>query len=138
MRKQTLQDLSKFAAGLVAGDIFWLVWVSQQGLLPIQTFGVTITPDIVLPAFLFDLALIIFLIHYGWHIGKIPLLRERAYMLTAGGIFGAIAAAHLLRLFSSATINISGVDIPLWLSWFGVAITTYLSYASFRFALREK
>jgi hypothetical protein len=56
--------------------------------------------------------------------------------LVVGVIFTIVALAHLWRLFASADLMIMGWAVPLWLSWFGVAITAYMAYASFRFALR--
>jgi hypothetical protein len=110
----------------------------SQGMLPAQLFGMVLTPDMLMPAFIFDLALLVFLVHYGWHLGKIPLPRERAYLFAAGVLFAIVAVAHLMRLFASASLNLGGFEVPLWLSWVGVAVTGYLSYASFRFAARTK
>lgn len=138
MNKRQLQELAKFFSGVVAADIITMVWVAQAGLLPLQAFGVTLSSDMILPAFMFDLALLIVLVHFGWHVGKIPIMRERGYMLVVGVLFTIIAAAHLMRLFSSAQITIMGWAVPLWLSWVGVIVTAYLAYTSFRFAARLK
>lgn len=138
MNKRQLQEVAKFLAGVVAADIITMMWAASVGLLPLQAFGVTITGDILFPAFVFDLALLIVLVHYGWHIGKIPLMRERAYMLVVGVVFTIVALAHISRLLSQADIAVMGWSVPLWLSWVGVCVTTYLAYASFRFAARFK
>jgi hypothetical protein len=138
MNKRQLQEVSKFLAGLVAADIITLFWVAQAGLLPLQAFGMTITGDMLAPAFIFDLGLLVVLVHYGWHIGKIPMMRERGYMLVAAILFTIIAVAHLTRLFSSAQVSIVGWNVPLWLSWIGVLVTAYLAYTSFRLAARLK
>lgn len=135
MTRRSLQEISKFAAGLVAADLITLVWLAAQGLLPVHFMGVDFGPDMVVPGVVFDLALLLILIHYGWHVGKIPSPREHTYLLVVGVVFAVVAVAHLWRIFASGDLVLLGWDVPLWLSWFGVIITAYLSYASFRFAL---
>ena len=129
-----LQDLAKFAAGLVAADFFSLVLYAQSGIFPVQFLGVQFTTDIVAPGVVFDIALFILLVHYGWHLGKIPRVRERGYLLIAGIVFAIVAAAHLWRVFTGVPFVLDGWTVPLWLSWFGVAVATYLAYSSFVFA----
>lgn len=138
MRKNSLHEIAKFAAGLVAADFFWLLWFSQQHVKSAVFFGATVTQDLVLPGIVFDIAVFIILVHYAWNIGTIPHLRERAYMTLAGAVFTVVAAAHLYRIFANADINIMGWEAPLWLSWIGVAVATYLAYSSFYFSARLK
>ncbi len=138
MNKRSLQEVAKFAAGLVAADLITLVWLAQTNLLPVHFMGVNFGPEMVVPGVVFDLALLLILIHYGWHIGKIPAPREHTYLLVAGSIFSIIALAHLWRIFATGALVLMGWTVPLWLSWFGVIITAYLAYSSFRFALRMK
>jgi hypothetical protein len=135
MNRRSLQEISKFAAGLVAADLITIVWLSAANLLPVHIMGLDFGPDTVVPAVIFDLALLAMLIHYGWHVGKIPSPREHAYLLVAGTVFMLVALGHIWRLFAGADLVIMGWMVPLWLSWFGVVITAYLSYTSFRFAL---
>jgi hypothetical protein len=78
------------------------------------------------------------LVHYGWNIGRIPQLRERTYVLAVGVVFTIVAVAHLYRLFTGVDLVVLGWDLPLWLSWFGVAIAAYLAYSSFHFVSRMK
>ena len=138
MKQHPLQEIAKFASGLVVADFFSLLWFSQQGLLPMQFMGATITPGMVFPGLVFDICLFLILIHYGWHIGTLRTPRERTYLLIAGVIFTVVGAAHLWRVFSTAPLVLLGWSVPLWLSWFAVAVTAYLAYASFHFALRLK
>ncbi len=135
MNRRSLQEVAKFAAGLVAADLITLVWLAQTSLLPVHFMGLDFGASMVIPGVVFDLALLLILIHYGWHIGKIPAPREHTYLLVTGCIFTVIAVAHLWRLFSTGELVLMGWAVPLWLSWFGVAITAYLAYASFRFAV---
>ncbi|MDE2071255.1 MAG: hypothetical protein KGI70_00775 [Patescibacteria group bacterium] len=136
MRYHPLQELAKLAAGLAAADFFWFLWFSQSHLRTANFFGASVDQSIVWPAMLFDIAAFLILVHYGWHVGKLPQMRERNYILVAGAIFTVVAAAHIWRIFTGADIVIMGWVVPVWLSWFGVAIATYLAYTSFHFLSR--
>jgi hypothetical protein len=138
MNHRSLREIAKFAAGLVAADFLALIWFAQQGAFPINWMGMNMTADMLLPAFLFDIALVIILVHYGWHIGKMPRIREHSYLIVAGVIFSVVALAHLWRIFSGVDLDIAEIQIPMWLSWLGVVVTSYLAYTSFFFALRIK
>lgn len=138
MHHKTLHEIAKFGAGLIAADFLTIVWMANAGLFPIDFLGRTFTADIVLPAMVFDAALFLILVHYGWHIGKIPALRERTYLLFAGIVFGIVAVAHLMRVFLGVDLVIMDWSVPLWLSWVGTAVTAYLSYMSLRLAMRMK
>jgi len=134
MRNHPLHEIAKLAAGLVAADFLWTLWFSQQGVRSAQFFGMTFTPEMVLPTLIFDIALFIILVHYAWHVGKIPQVREYTYIIIAGCVFTLVAGTHLWRIFTGADLVIGEWSMPLWLSWFGVAVTSYLAYASFHFA----
>lgn len=131
MRYNPLQELAKLAAGLAAADFFWLVWFSQSKLRSASFFGMTMTQDMVLPAMIFEVAVFLILVHYGWNIGRIPQMRERTYILVVGAIFTIVAVSHLFRIFTGSDLILLGWDAPLWLSWFGVMVASYLAYASF-------
>ncbi|MDB5225039.1 MAG: hypothetical protein JWO43_661 [Candidatus Adlerbacteria bacterium] len=138
MKNRYLHEIAKFGAGAVAADFIaiWWFWTNYS-LAPVSFMGVAITPDILLPKLIFDAALFIILVHYGWHIGKTPVLRERTYLLVAGGVFGAVAIAHLVRVFTGADLMVFGWDFPVWLSWIGTAAAAYLSYMSFHLSARR-
>ena len=136
MRNSSMHEIAKFAAGIVAAEFLWTLWFSQQGVASIGFLGLTFMQEMVLPTLIFDIALFIILVHYAWHIGKIPQMRERTYVLVAGCVFTVIAIAHIWRIFSGSELVLGGWSIPLWLSWFGIAVTTYLAYASFHFVTR--
>jgi hypothetical protein len=138
MRHRTLQEAAKFLSGVIAADFFALLWFSQAGIFPVNFYGLTFTPGIILPGAIFDVAVFLILVHYGWHVGKIPAPRERTYLTVAGIVFSLVALAHLWRLFSNAPLELGGWEIPLWLSWFGVLIAAYLAYTSFHFATRPR
>jgi len=135
MNKQQLQEVAKFAAGLVAGDFLALLWFNANGLFPVSFFGLNFTQEAFLPAFIFDVVLIIFLVHYAWHVGKIPSIREHSYLLIAGCAFGFVAATHLSRLFIGGDFVLMDWSLPLWLSGIGAFAAAYLSYMSFHLAV---
>ena len=138
MKNSSLHEIAKFAAGVVAADFLWLLWFSQQHLYSVSFFGMSVTSDMLLPNLIFDIALFIILIHYGWHIGTIPSMRERSYIFVVGCLFAFVAIVHFWRIFTGADLMLGGWDAPVWLSWFGLAVTTYLSYMSFRLAAKMK
>ena len=134
MSHYSLREAAKFFAGVITADLLTIIWLWTGNLFPIDIWGVTWTSAVVLPAVVFDLALIAILVHYGWHLGKIPRPKERMYLILAGSIFTVVALAHLVRIFSGGDLIILGWSAPLWLSWIGTVVASYLAYASFHFA----
>jgi hypothetical protein len=133
MKKQTLHEISKLLAGLVLGKIFFLWWMSAAGLFPVRFWGITFPQSTVVPALIFNIALFIIFVHYGWNIGKMPTVRERTYLTIAGTIFLIVALLHLWRLiFGGLDFIVFGWVIPVWFSWIGVIVAGFLSYMSFR------
>ena len=137
-RYSWLREISKFGAGLIAGDFIAQVWFYEQGLLPFKFWGITFTDNMVTPGLLFDLALFLILVHYGWNMGKMPRPKERTYLFIVGVIFIAVALVHLFRIFSGYDLVLAGWTAPLWISWVGTIVTTYLAYVSFHFFAKLK
>jgi hypothetical protein len=138
MTHRFLRETAKFCAGLVAADLLTILWAWSNNLFPITTWGVSWSSDVVLPGVIFDAALLIILIHYGWHLGKIPRPKERTYLLVAGVVFTVVALAHLMRVFTQGELVLMGWVVPLWLSWIGTLVAAYLAYASFHFSARSR
>lgn len=137
MSHRTLRELAKFGSGLVAGDLATTIWFVYSGLLPITSLGVTFDETMIWPAIIFDAGLLIVLIHYAWHIGKIPVLRERSYLIIAGTIFGVVAAAHFSRIFFSMDLTLMDWTAPHWLSWIAILVSAYLCYMSIHLAAKR-
>lgn len=57
---------------------------------------------------------------------------ERLYRTVTGGIFGLVAAAHLMRLIYRWPVQVAGYDIPAWISWLGLGLAGSLSVWAFR------
>jgi hypothetical protein len=135
MNHHTLRELAKVATGLVLADLISCLWLAGAGLFPMSIFGVTWTTGAVPEIVLLDLALFILFAHIGWGI-KVPVSSpsERTLLGISGVLFLLIALAHLTRLAFGIDIALGTFEIPLWLSWVGVIVTGYLSYASFHFA----
>ncbi len=138
MKKTHLQEVAKFAAGLAAGDLLVLLWFQANDLFPVSFFGMTFTEDVFLPSLIFDVAIIIMLVHYAWHVGKIPAIREHTYLMLAGCVFAFVAVAHLSHLFVGGDFVLFDYSLPLWLSGIGTFATAYLSYMSFHLAVSRK
>jgi hypothetical protein len=138
MKRAWLHEAAKFCAGLIAADFLMGWWLTGQDFLPASFFGVTITRDMIGPWMLIDVFLFIILIHYGWHVGKMPRVKERMYFVFAGAIFTVVCLAHLVRILTGTDIIILDWYVPQFLSWVGVAVTLYLAYASFHLAGRRK
>lgn len=136
MKHHRFREIAKLLAGFILADFFLWWWVAASGLLPITVWGMALTTNNVLPALIFDLALFIILVHYGWHIGKTPALSGKTYLYIVGTITGVIAIVHLVRVFTGSDFEILGWYMPIYLSWIGVIVAGYLSYMSFRLASR--
>ncbi|MDE2188337.1 MAG: hypothetical protein KGJ35_01255 [Patescibacteria group bacterium] len=132
-----LHEFAKFLSGLVLGDFICSWWLYAAKLLPVHFIGANITVGMIMPWMIFDAALFIVLVHYGWHIGKTPTLSRSTFFVLVGIILGAVALAHLIRLFFGVDIVIAGWTVPLWLSWIGTAVAAYLSYMSFHLSISK-
>ena len=133
------RDIAKVAVGLVAADFISVIWLGTAGYFPLTILGVTWTADSILPIAVFDLGLIILLAHYAWGT-RLPVRSpsERGLLMSAGTVFLVVGMLHLLRLAFGWSVILGGFAVPLWLSWVGIAVTAYLSYSSFHFALRPR
>ncbi len=139
MQHRILREVAKVGVGLFIADILCGLWLSSAGLLPVSLLGVTWTSSYIVPGIVFDLAVILLLAHYSWGT-RLPVRSpsEKNLLIIAGLIFLAVTLAHLVRLAFGVSILLGDFTVPLWLSWFGVLIAGYLSYASFHFALRSR
>lgn len=137
-KRQWFHDAAKFGAGLVVADFLTLIWLSQQYILPQSFMGLPISQSIIAPSMIVDFFLFLFLVHYGWNLGKIPKIREHTYLLITGIVFSVIALAHLVRVLYNTDIIIFGWNVPIFLSWGGIAIALYLAFSSFYFMVRAK
>ena len=137
-KRQWLHDAAKIGAGLVVADFITLWWFSMQKALPHTFLGFPIDSSMIVPKMIVDVFLFIMLVHYGWHIGKIPHIKERFYLVASGTVFTVVALAHLIRVVYSGDLVIFGWTAPIFLSWIGVVVATFLAYSSFHLAARMK
>lgn len=137
MRHKTLREIAKIASGIVLADIVTTLWYSGAGLLPMTVLGVRWTSSMVPEILVFDIALFILMVHFGWHM-KLPIESpsERTLLIIAGAIFLVVALGHLARLAFGLRFILGDFRIPAWLSWLGIVITSYLSYSCFHFATK--
>lgn len=138
MKRAWLHEAAKFCAGLVTADFFTQWWLMGQSFESTQFMGITVTKDMLAPAMLIDVFLFLILVHYAWHVGKLPRVKERMYFVFAGAIFTVVCLAHLARVLTGAEFVIFGWYVPVFLSWIGILVSFYLAYASFHLAGRRK
>lgn len=134
----TLREIAKVGVGIVIADIVCGIWLSSSGLLPVVLFGISWNTSAIVPGVLLDLVLILLLAHYGWNM-RLPIESpsERGLLKAVGTVFLIVALLHLLRVAFGWNLIVDEAVIPTWVSWFGVLIPGYLSYASFHFASRK-
>lgn len=133
-----LREIAKIGTGLVLADLIGVFWLSSAGLFPLSLLGVTWASTMIPEIIVFDGALLILLAHFGWSM-RLPVTSpsERTLLSITGVVFLVVALAHLLRLMFGLQVILGGFEIPMWLSWAGVLVAAYLSYASFHFARRS-
>lgn len=137
--RHNLRELAKLATGLVLADALYAIWLSGAGALPVAFLGVSILQTMVVPIVVFDSVLALLLAHYGWGIAlPVRTLRERTALIVIGIIFAIVALAHWVRIAFGIDIVLGSWLVPVWLSWIGVLVTTYLSYLSFHFAFVKR
>ncbi len=55
-------------------------------------------------------------------------MTPRVFSLITATLFSLIALLHVLRLLRGWQVTIGDVEVPVWLSWIGLAIAGYLAY----------
>ena len=136
---QRLREIAKFAAGLVAGDLLFGFWLLTAGSLPQTIFGIWITVPTAWLWVGFDLFVLLVLFHYAWNPKLLePHASSRSLLFVVGIIMGVVAIIHFLRLVFAWPVVIGGWPAPMWISWIGVVVAAYISYASFHFAAKRE
>jgi len=134
MNHATLREIAKIGVGVVGADIIATIWFSSANLLPMTLLGVNWTTAMVPEILVFDIALLILLLHFGWNM-KLPVQSpsERMLLLIAGIVFTIVAIGHFMRLMFNIDLILGDFEIPQWLSWLGILITAYLAYSCLHF-----
>ncbi len=60
----------------------------------------------------------------------------KPYLLLSATVFALVCAAHLVRVFTAAPVQVDGWAAPMAISWIGAVITAALSLWGFRLASR--
>lgn len=138
MRKNTLREISKFLSGLVVGDFLAVWWLYATRMAPVSVLGYKFSGRGLIIGMVFDVILLIFLVHYGWRMKETGHSSgERTFHRIAGTVFGIVALAHLLRLIFGLPINILSWNTPYWVSGIATVLAAFLSYTSFRLTKKE-
>ena len=66
------REIAKIGVGLVLADLVSVFWFSAAGFFPLTILGITWSASAVWPIAIFDLVLILLLVHYGWNM-KLPI-----------------------------------------------------------------
>lgn len=133
-----VREIGKFLAGLVAADLIFGLWLLISGALPSVVLGMYITVPFAWFWVGFDLFVLLVLVHYSWHPKALePHASSRVLFSVVGVIMAVVAVAHFLRLVFGWSVVIGGWDAPLWVSWVGIIVAGYISYASFHLASRK-
>ena len=61
----------------------------------------------------------------------------RVYCFVAGSIFLGAAVMHLTRLMFGWEAVFAGWSVPHWLSWIGLPLAVFLSFAGFALARKQ-
>lgn len=139
MRHTTLlREVCKFLSGLVAADLITGLWLLAGNFLPGTYFGFFITQAFAWLWVGFDLFALLVLIHYAWNANLLKAhVTSKGLFFVVGVIFAAVAIVHFLRLVFGWNFAIGDWMAPMWISWVGVVVASYISYASFHFAAKH-
>ncbi len=61
-------------------------------------------------------------------------MKQLVYCYVSALLFTVVAIAHFIRLINGWSVQINGTDIPLTVSWFGVAIPAILAFWGYQTA----
>jgi anti-sigma B factor antagonist len=67
---------------------------------------------------------------WGNLLGKVE-MTQRTFSLVTGVLFFLIALLHAVRLLRGWQVTIEGAVVPIWISWIGLAIASFLAYQGF-------
>ncbi len=135
---QAVREVGKFVSGLVTADLITGLWFLASGTLPQWLFGVYVTAPFAWLWVGCDVFILLVLVHYSWHPKALePHTSSRMLFSVVGVIMAAVALIHFLRLVFGWSVVIGAWDAPLWISWIGVLVAGYISYASFHLASRK-
>jgi len=58
-------------------------------------------------------------------------MKKRTYFITVSTVFVVVATVHFLRIVYGWPLEVGGLSIPMWVSWFGVIFIGSLAYHGF-------
>ncbi|MBI2613889.1 MAG: hypothetical protein HYW62_03875 [Candidatus Levybacteria bacterium] len=61
-------------------------------------------------------------------------MKQEAYIKVTGIIFSVVTILHVLRLILGWDVILGGWQLPVWLSFVGVALGGFLAYSAFKFS----
>ncbi|MCL4363837.1 hypothetical protein M1328_01205 [Patescibacteria group bacterium] len=137
--KHLLRELAKFFSGLVVGDFLVGLWVALMKVNSVVFLGIAFDRNMIMAWMFCDVVTFALLVHYGWRANIIsPSVTQKSVFQLVGVVFAGVSFAHFLRIAYSLPIVIGNLTVPIWVSWIGLVVGAYLSYASFHFATATK
>ncbi len=136
--RHLLREIAKVAVGLFLADLVSVLWLGAAGFFPLTILGIEWTNAAVWPIAVFDLAVAALLAHFAWNTRGPATPTEKGLLTFVGFVFLVVCLVHAFRLVFGLDLILGDFMVPLWLSWFGVFVTAYLSYASFHVAYRSR
>ncbi len=61
-------------------------------------------------------------------------MKQETYIKVTGLIFSVITILHVLRLVFGWDAVLGGWQVPVWVSFIGVAVGGFLAYSAFKFS----
>ena len=55
-------------------------------------------------------------------------MTPKLFSLVTAAVFLLIALGHAIRLLFGWHVTVENVVVPVWISWIGLAVATYLAY----------
>lgn len=63
-------------------------------------------------------------------------MKSQLYVMISGTVFGVVALLHLLRLVNHWPFQVGPWFLPVWVSWFGAAVSAGLCLWAFRLSTK--
>jgi len=64
-------------------------------------------------------------------------MNQKTFNIVVGIIFSAVFALHVLRLVNQWIVSIGAFEIPLWVSWVGIAVSGFLAFTALKNVKRQ-
>ena len=63
-------------------------------------------------------------------------MNHKAYCILSGVLFALVALAHLFRVINGVSVQVDGLELPMFVSWVGFVLPAGLAAWAFRLSRR--